>query len=69
LALESLEPVPVPSEVATLRSASGRLSGELEEMRDRLRLALAEIDLIEEKAAALPGGDGDGEEPVRSQAA
>ncbi len=67
MALESLEALPVPSEVAALRSACGRLSGELDELRDRLRLTVAEIDLIEEKAAALPDGAAGGER-VHSQA-
>jgi hypothetical protein len=68
MALESLGAQPVPTEVAALRAACGRLSGELEELRDRLRLAVAEVDLIEEKAAAVPGGAA-GDRTVQERAA
>lgn len=60
MALESLAALPVPSEVAALRAACGRLSSELVAMQDRLRLARVEIDMIDDKAtsrAVGPAGD------------
>jgi hypothetical protein len=54
MALESLVASSVPAEVGALRTACGRLLGELDEMKDRLRLTAAEIDMIDDRAASIP---------------